>query len=303
MTSLSSPTLDPSTRERIERFPALGEFTAAAERTLAANGPAGLWDCVPAFESLVRSEFVGDLIRSELTRIVEAPCHMPGGTFDVMTVARSRHFVLAAKLFQRGMNAPRAQVYSLPEHLLFGVVGPGQLTIDVYQEAPGYRNDLFDRTRPLAGPERRTLEPGAVACFRAGHEAVLPADAGEPSVVLIMASERVERLQWVYSAEALRAERVFSADLTASRLEFAVHALAELDVKASIPGLRSLCEHPEHFVRWSAVRSLIRVDFQDGIAMVRRALDDPHPHVRNAAIRALRKIEADGLLPTASQPA
>jgi len=303
MTSVSPSTFDDATRQRIERFPRLGEFAAIAEHTLLTKGVDGIWDCLPDFESLVRSDFVGDMIRSELARILDVPFYLPSGGVDAINIARSRHLTLIAKLFKQGTSPPRAQVYSLPGHLLFGVVGPGRVVVDVYQEAPGYRNDLFDRTRPLGGPELRTLDPGTVACFHAGRDAVLPTDAGQPSVALILLSTRVAHLQWVYSTETLRAERVFSADPMASRLEFAVQALAELDAPDTTEGLRALCDHPEHFVRWSAIRGLIRVDFEKGVSMVVRALDDPHPHVSNAAARALRKIEGDGLLPAPAQPA
>lgn len=294
--SMLPATFDAATLKRAELFPPLAQFASNAERILALKGPAGLWECLPAFEQMVRSDFAGDLIRCELARAIESPFYMPAGTFDAMQIARSRHFTLLIKVFKPLASASPSQIYSMPEHILFGSLGPGLLNLDVYHETPGYHADLLDRSRPIAGPVREQLHPGEIACFHAGHDAVVPGEMESPALALIMVSQRVKRLQWVYSAETRLAERILSADPMASRLEFAVHTLAELDAEDSVANLRGLCEHPEHFVRWSAIRGLIRIDFQEGLAMVRKALKDPHPHVRNAAARALQKMEGDGLL-------
>lgn len=300
MASESPSIFDPSTRQRIERLPRLGEFVTAVQRILTGRGSDGFWDCGPELNSLVCSSFPGDLIRSELVRTIESPFYVPTGNFEAMIVAKSPLFTLTMKLFQRRVGASRTEIYGLPEHLLIAVVGPGPVVIDVYGESPGYRNDLFDRTRTLIGPERRALAPGDIGKYRSGYDALLPVDVAEPSLAFIMTSERIHQLQWVYAAQSQRADRILSADPMTSRLEFAVAALAELDAEAAVPSLLALVGHPQHFVRWSAVRSLIRIDFRQGLAMVQRCIHDAHPHVRNAALRALDKIEADGLRPAAT---
>src|SRR2546429_8706694 len=75
-----------------------------------------------------------------------------------------------------------------------------------------------------------------------------------------------------------------------SRLQSAARLRAEVGGQSSLPGLRKLLEHKDHFVRWTALRSIMAIDTGEGAALVREALNDSHPHVRNAAARSLAKI-------------
>jgi hypothetical protein len=291
-------TLDFPALERIRRIPTLGELVVEAEQRLAAQGPDGLWACQPLFEALLRSGSVAAWVRSEIALLLDEPRHAPDGGADTIALVRRRRFSLSVKLL-RAMGPRPAKIHSLPEHLMLGVLGPAPLAIDVYREAPAYPGEVFDRALSLEGRESRVLAPGDVACLHAGRDVLLPMNRNETTLALVLASDRVERQRRVYTVETGRAEGVVSADPTASRLEFAARILAELGAgegsrDAAAEGLHRLCEHPAHFVRWTALRSLFRVDAGAGIARLRRALTDPHPHVRAAAARAVARIRADG---------
>lgn len=295
MGTRSSP-YDTVTAKRLERLPALGEFAARTEEHLSEHGPDGIWDCQPGFEALIRPEFVRDLLRTELERVAENSCYLPNGTFDTLMLVQGGHFLLVARLFVHGRPLPRARVFSRPEHMLIGVAGPAPLTLDVFHEASGYRNDVFDRARSIEGPERLLLSPGMVARLHAGRDCPLPVDPEETTLGFVMVSRPLQRVQWAYAADTRRAVRALAADPTASRLEFAAQTLAELGDTRAVVNVKSLCDHPDHFVRWSAIRSLMRLDVRAGLGILRRAQDDPHPHVRNAAARALRKMVSDKVL-------
>lgn len=285
---------DIGTIQRFERLPPLRDFALEAEARLE-EGPEGIWELAPALEALVRGGFAGELFRTELEHMAREPSHLPTGAFDTLLVARSRRFSLLLKTSHVVPGAARPHAYSLSEHLLLAVLGPSPLDVDVYAEAADHPNDVFDRGRPLGAPERRTLRPGEVVPFRAGRDCPLPVSC-EPSFALQLLSRTVTRVQWVYDLKTLKAVRAVAADPAASRIEFAAQTLAELRGKHAADRLASLCDHPDHFVRWTALRSLTRVDFRAGVEKLRVAVDDPHPHVRNAAARALKKMVADGVL-------
>jgi hypothetical protein len=290
---------DIQTIQRFERLPALRDFALFTESRLG-DGPEGIWDVAPALEALVCAGFASDLFRSELEHMAREPSHLPTGAIDTLLVARSRRFSLLLKTANVARDATRAHVFGLSEHVLFAVAGPAPLTIDVYSEATGYPNDVFDRERPLGPAERRTLLPGSVTPFRAGRDCPLPVSR-ETSFAFQLLSRPVARVQWVYDVQTHRALRAVAADPGASRLEFAAQALGELRGEHAAERLLSLCEHPDHFVRWAAIRSLTRVDLRAGVEKVRGAANDPHPHVRNAASRTLQKMAADGVLEAAAR--
>lgn len=289
---------DTATAKRIERLPALGEFVARTEDHLSKKGPSGIWDCLTELQALTRAELVRDLFRTELEQVAEDPCYIPNGSFDTLILAQREHFLLIAKLWMQGKPIPRKQVFSRPEHMLIGVAGPAPLSLEVFHEASGYRNDVFDRTRSIEGPQRHLLSPGMVACLRAGRDCPLFAEPEETTFGFVMLSRPLQRVQWAYAVDTRRAVRALAADPTASRLEFAAQTLAALGDTRAVANLKSLCEHPDHFVRWSALRCLMRLDSRTGLEILRRAQDDLHPHVRNAATRALQKIAPDDVLRT-----
>lgn len=285
---------DIGTIHRFQRLRALRDFALHTE-SLLRDGPEGIWDVVPALEALIRSDLVSELLRTELEHMASEPAHLPTGAVDTLLVARSRLFSLLLKTCDLGSDAARSQVFSLSEHVLLAIAGPAPLVLDVYSELPDYRNEVFDANRPLGPPERRTLQPGTVVAFRAGRDCPLPVSRAR-SFALQLLSRPVMRVQWVYDAQTRRAVRGVAADPGASRLEFAAQALAELRGEHAPERLASLCDHPDHFVRWTAIRCLTRVDFRAGVEKVRGAVNDPHPHVRNAATRALQKMAAEGVL-------
>ena len=68
--------------------------------------------------------------------------------------------------------------------------------------------------------------------------------------------------------------------------------LTALDHTEAVPVIAALYDHPDHFVRWSAVCGVMDLDPSQGARLVHRALQDAHPHVRRAARRSLDRYEA-----------
>ena len=71
-----------------------------------------------------------------------------------------------------------------------------------------------------------------------------------------------------------------------------VALLSALEHREAAPVIATLYDHPDHFVRWSAVRRVIELDPALGTPLVYRALTDPHPHIRRAAQRSVERYEA-----------
>ncbi|WP_437962367.1 hypothetical protein WME76_44760 (plasmid) [Sorangium sp. So ce119] len=275
---------------RAERVPALGAFLRDVSNELSSGGPGAFLACGPIFEELVRSGAVRDLVRAEIERAAEDPLYAPPSTSEAMSIVDVRDFCLLLKRVRPA--TPGEELQSLSEHVYAGVVGPGRLGVDIYGEAPGYDNEVFDRTRRLRAEGALSLGPGEVAGFISGEHVVQFDGPPEGTLALFFMSGAVQRLRWVYDASTLQAVRAHACNRDESRLEFVAAALSELGATEAIPALDRLCAHPAHFVRWSALRSLLRLDFDRGVARLTEAQDDDHPHVRNGAKRALARLES-----------
>jgi HEAT repeat protein len=114
----------------------------------------------------------------------------------------------------------------------------------------------------------------------------------ECSVIVGFTRMQATRLRWIYDSDTLLPARAEAGDLDAARLEYTFALLAALGHTEAAPTMAALYEHPDHFVRWSAIRRVIELDPAIGEALVHRALNDVHPHVRRAAQRTLERYQA-----------
>jgi len=117
------------------------------------------------------------------------------------------------------------------------------------------------------------------------------------TVVISLTRLQATRLRWVYDAATLLPVRAEAADLRAARIDYAMTLLSALGHTAAAPVIATLLDHPDHFVRWSAVRRVMELDPALGEPLVHRALTDPHPHVQRAAQRSLERLNALRLSP------
>ncbi|WP_437679194.1 hypothetical protein [Sorangium sp. So ce131] len=189
---------------RAERVPALGVFLKDVARRLSGGDPEAFWGCAPAFEALVRSVAARDLLRAELDLAAEDPRYAPPSA-DALSLVEAHEFGLLLKLVPPAAAGEPLQ--SLPEHLQVGVLGPGRLAVDVYAEAPGYRNESVARARRLRGEGAISIGAGEIAGFRSGEHVVRFDGPPEGTLCLLFTSAVVQRLRWVYDANTLLAVR------------------------------------------------------------------------------------------------
>ena len=158
-----------------------------------------------------------------------------------------------------------------------------------------YRIEVFDRSKALTRTGSSQLAPGTVARLRAPSQA-FRLRLERPALLIQFMSATTEPLRWVFHPESLQAVRAVSASLKSSRLQFTCHTLAALGSPSSVAPMRSLMNHPDHYVRWAAVQNICTLSREDGIECLQQAIEDPHPHVRNAARRTLENAGAGGEL-------
>jgi hypothetical protein len=264
---------------------------AAVDPSIETNADA-FWTCSDPFTTLLRSNFLPHLLAWELECLRQDPDYVPcpGGDRD-FEVFRLGQVVLSVRLLMPDGDAASSLLYGFCEHNLTANIGPGSVLIERWKQNWDGPAEVLDRTRRLIPCPSQVLEPGAHVRFEA-HRDVARTGVGEgAAVVIALTRMQATRMRWVYDAFTLLPVHAEAADSTAARIEYAIALLAALDHTEAVPVIAALYDHPDHFVRWSAVCRVMDLDPSEGVHLVHRALQDPHPHVRRAARRSLDCIE------------
>jgi hypothetical protein len=282
----------PVERARCLAIPPLGAFVEALDPSVEAD-PDAFWDCSDAFAALMQSTFLADVVAWELECLRRDPDHVPcpRGERD-LEIFRLGRLSLSVRVQLPDRDVASGLLYGFCEHHISANVGPGSLQIDRWMQGWEGPPEIFDRTRPLVALPSVVLRPGEQAGFHAHRDVASMRAVDSPAVVVGLTRVHATRLRWVYDAATLLPVRAEAGDLGAARLEYAMMLLAALEHTEAAPAIATLYDHPDHFVRWSAVRRVMELDPSLGEPLVRRALNDIHPHVRRAAQRSIERYEA-----------
>ncbi|MGW7441419.1 HEAT repeat domain-containing protein [Streptomyces sp. NPDC054849] len=189
---------------------------------------------------------------------------------------------------------PPGLLVSAAAHCLIAPVGPEPAQVDVYARPRHLRPDALDG-QPLTPLGMHTVARGQVLALDAGQHVAAFAQSAAACPHLLLTSPPALRYRLAYDRTTLCPVQVISADLAATRLTYAIRLLGAAGNPASGPRLEELAEHPQHQVRWEAVRALFRVDRPAGTRRLREAAaHDPHPEIRATAAAALGQAPAPG---------
>ena len=282
----------PVERARCVAVAPLADFVSTLDGALDAD-PDAFWSYSAAFTKLIRSSFLADLVAWELECLGKDPDYVPcprgERDFEVLRLGR---LVLSIRVQSPDREPPPRLLYGFCEHNFSANLGPGSVLIERWSQDWEGPPEIFDRTRAIAPLPPLILRAGEQASFRAQRDVARIAALDECAVIVGFTRMQATRLRWIYNSDTLLPARAEAGDLDAARLEYTFALLAALGHTEAAPTMAALYEHPDHFVRWSAIRRVIELDPAMGEALVRRALNDVHPHVRRAAQRTLERYQA-----------
>jgi HEAT repeat protein len=272
-------------RKRLAALPALARFCEQAEELVRADDPETFWRAEPAFRDLLRSDFIQAFVTHELGLVAQDDFHFMLASSETHSLlVESAGYSLLLKLLSPEATET-ASILSSTEHVLLAVWG-GSVEMQTFAMEQPFYHEVFDRSkRPVPG-ERIRLEPGMVAQVRSPHE-MYRLRLERPTLMIQLQSATTVPLRWVFHPETLEPMRAVASRLSSSRLQFTCHTLAALGSSKSIPALKRLMTHPEHYVRWAAIQGICAISREEGIACLRQSLEDKHPHIRNAAQKTL----------------
>jgi hypothetical protein len=286
---MSASSLIPSPVARA-RCAGIGPLRTFAEAVAGLTGADDFSGCHAPFTDLVRSSFLSDLATWELERLRDDADHVPsGGGERMLEVLRLGPLNLSIRLSPTSDGPGPSVIKGLCEHTLLANAGPGTLELERWrQDAEDWQ--VLDRSRVLVPLPTAILTAGQVARLHAHRDVVRPRVVGQALAVVSLTRTQVTRLRWVYDTVTGAPIAAEAAESSTSRLEYAAALLAALGHQESAPVIATLYDHPDHFVRWAAVRQVTRLAPELGRSLVHRAVADPHPHVRRAAAVALQQL-------------
>ncbi|MEV4744546.1 HEAT repeat domain-containing protein [Streptomyces sp. NPDC049555] len=184
------------------------------------------------------------------------------------------------------------RLVSAAAHCLIAPLGPDPALVEVFARPAHERPDALDG-QALTPLGMRTVAKGQVLALDAGQRLAVFTRPDAACPHLLLTSPPVVAYRLAYDRTTLRPVQVISADLDATRLTYAIRLLGAAGKSTSGPRLEELSRHPQHQVRWEAIRALFRVDRPAGTARLREAAaHDRHPEIRATAAAALGRAPA-----------
>jgi hypothetical protein len=284
------PSVSESETERIRDVPALYAFISAVDETLASGEEDAFWRCESFFRALCQSGFERDLINYELRRMAEGGAYstLGGSGLKLMITSRPRYSLLL--ILSNPSDVADSAYSTMPEHRMLAVLGPAALELRLFKQPPGVRNEVFDPSAALLPNGDLALGSGDIATFVAGRDVIGARRCDAPTLTVLFGSDIRQSVRWEYDPATLLPLRAIAAETAPSRLQYTAQLFTHMGGESTLPGLRRMLDHREHFVRWTALQSIMAIDPIEGAARVHEAVLDPHPHIRNAAARALVKL-------------
>jgi hypothetical protein len=274
-------------KKRLAAIPALATFCDQAEQMVHVEDPESFWRIEPAFRDLLASNFIESFLLYELKAVAEDHFHFMSGSSEFHApLAESAGYSLMIKLASPEALVA-APITSLTEHLLLAVNGNAELQRLAIEEP--FCNDILDRSKQLVVGDLISLVPGMILRFHSPSE-MFRLRFERPLLMIQLQSVTAVPLRWVFNPETLQPYRAVASRLSSSRLQFTCHTLAALGSPTSIPALKKLIDHPDHYVRWAAIQGICAISREDGLECLHRSLGDRHPHIRNAAQKTLSEF-------------
>jgi len=247
------------------------------------------------FRELLRSEVLRDLAKNALTRMVAAPDHTPYGGFSStgLSLARCESWTMTLRFLRPGAEFPKT-LQSTSEHCLLGVPAHTRaascVEMRTWRQIAPHPVDVLRPGAGLASPEDVLVDSEHLLRVRAAEDLVCYVPSSQLRVVAVLTSSTVVPFQWQYDIESGEPTRIIAAYPDSSRIDVALRLLHTVADESSAAVVADLTKHPDHYVRWTAVRVLFALDKAAGTEALSEALLDPHPHVRAAAKDATESL-------------
>lgn len=269
-----------------DRNPHVAEFVREVQQTYRPASPESFWDCEGAFQKLLRSPFLVEVINDEIGRVATGAQDPSGWLASEFVLHRGGGLGLSVSM----LEAPQRYIHALPYHAMYSAAGAGSLSCSLYRLPVGYRNETFDPSLRLIPDGSQSKPSGDVMQLHSDTHAY-SVFSEEPTPVVKFMTAAIRPLEWLFTRSGLQAWQANDADLSFTQLRVAADVAGRFAHQSSLDPLKRLTRHEHHAVRWAAIQNLARISRSEAITRLREAINDPHPHVQRAAQNTLQKLQ------------
>lgn len=259
--------------------------------------------------SLVSKERIEALISEELLRFASTPLYATTArTIDSEALTGIVLFdsdQLRVSLVSIGPTAHRIKKTQKNKTRVSGItmqgtdssikfIKGGNATLNLWQAEPFNRKDPLSFREMHQLPDKKITD-GDTLFLEGGCTGMSIASCESP-VVFAIATRNTPRtaVNVHYDMEG-KLHSFTAADMKSSRTQLLATLVRELDWRMGVDHLIAIAtEHPDHFVRWHAMREALVMAPSSAIPFVSHLADhDPHPQVREAALQTVALIKAN----------
>jgi len=248
----------------------------------------GLWECEASFKRFADSPALFENINKKLEELILNPCM---NSAAMMSNGLVLHAEPGWSLMQSIYEHSSDHLYTIPFDGLITPALHSNLIYSVYKLPENYKNNIFEHDCKLT----------EVGTFEAKHGDVIRIESKKyvydinilhPLGALRLYTSTYQDLQWAFDRETLLPVQAISSTENASEITLIMQVLAKLGNQYSVDLIKQIAlSHPQHFVRWEAVKAIAQIDPHEGKAAVERALGDSHPHIVAAANRTITRYQ------------
>ncbi|MGE8225070.1 MAG: hypothetical protein ACN6RK_04700 [Stenotrophomonas sp.] len=259
--------------------------------------------------SLISEESINALISEELVRFSNKPLYattaktIDSDALTGIVLFDSRQ--LRVSLVSLGPSAHRIKKGRNNNTRVTGVtmqgtdsairfIKSGNATLNLWSAPPFEREDPLSYREMQQQPNRKVLD-GDTLFLEGGSTGMSIASCDAP-ILFTIATRNTPRtaVNAHYDMEG-HLHSFTAADMRSSRIQLLATLIRELDWHPGVDHLITIAtEHPDHFVRWHAMREAIALDPRASSPFLYHMADqDRHPQVRDAAAKTVTLIEVN----------
>jgi hypothetical protein len=241
------------------------------------------WGCADALTELATSRAALEYVETELLTSLRSPHYLPQ-----LKLLECDRFTLFLRYVSP--KPPATTLRSPIENRLVAMI-KGAARLHSFEQLHPEPPDVFSPDRKLVSLGVSSFAAGDVYRSRAGVDCY-DLSTDQDALLFELRSEPVYKFEWLYDRATLAPRRVVFVDLMDMRADLALVAAAHLRSPESIPFVRPFLKHPNHLIRWSAVKALIHLEPGEAAAYLEALEQDCHPQLREAAHRLRAEIES-----------
>lgn len=207
-----------------------------------------------------------------------------------LQLVQTDHYLMNIHLEQyTGNPIVDPRIRSDTSDIIAANLGPGTITYEYYHTPDNFDPEVFNPSIKLTKGQVLEVKPYDVFAIKNQQDAVRVSSVTDSCLQIALISNPKCNQSTFFDSQTLMPIYNTSASIASSRVNYCLDFLGTIGQdknqcnEASIKTLLDYTQHPDHFVRWEAIRNLFKLSRSAAIDALKSMQHDPHPHIRESA--------------------